>query len=308
MIGEWKRYKRITNLPESEFADQLYQCCERPLARLLLKENPNIIEEGEKALTEAIKKMAVLQVAVSVRRSKLLSTKQEPGQLFREFFANVRASASTCDYSVPCPHACCRENETIDYTSRVVKDILVAGIVDDDIRKDVLGHARLDSLTDKDIVAFVEEKEMAKNACDATGRSDVNGVSAYRKQSRENNRNSNNSNNSNNSSNNSNYSNNNNNNSNNNSNNSNSNNNNMNARQKLALKGTCSKCGSEINLYTRYRSGKMNKDPFQTCIACFRIDRDSPKSKGREIENSAVSNFIESMSYYDRHRADTDPL
>ena len=59
----------------------------------------------------------------------------------------------------------------------------------------------------------------------------------------------------------------------------------MNARQKLALKGTCSKCGSEINLYTRYRSGK-----------------------GREIENSGATNFIESMSYYDRHRADTDPL
>ena len=57
MLAEWKRYKRITNLPDSEFADQLFQCCERPLARLLLKENPDIIEEGEQALTEAIKNM-----------------------------------------------------------------------------------------------------------------------------------------------------------------------------------------------------------------------------------------------------------
>ena len=107
MIGEWKRYKRITKLLASEFADQLFQCCERPLARLLLKENPDFIEEGEQALTEAIKKMAVLQVAISVRRSKLLSTKQEPGQLFREFFANVPASASTCDYTIRCLSTCC---------------------------------------------------------------------------------------------------------------------------------------------------------------------------------------------------------
>lgn len=263
---EWKRYKRITKLPESEFADQLFQCCERPLARLLLKENPDIIEEGEKALTEAIKKMAVLQVAISVRRFKLLSTKQEPGQLFREFFANVRASASTCDYTVPCPHACCREKEHIDYTSRVVKDILVAGIVDNDIRQDVLGNPQLDSKIDKDIVKFVEEKEMAKNACKETSRADINAMSAYRKQSKDD------------------------------------------TKHKLALKGKCNKCGKEFNLYMRYRSGKVNKEPFPTCVECFRIEKDKPSNKGRVIENSALTNFIESMSSYDRDRAESDPL
>lgn len=261
---EWKRYKRITKLPESEFADQLFQCCERPLARLLLKENPDIIEEGETTLIEAIKKMAVLQVATSVRRFKLLSTKQEPGQLFREFFANVRASASTCEYTIPCPHTCCAQKEQIDYTSRVVKDILVAGIADNDIRKDILGHTQLDSITDKDIVKFVEEKEMAKNACNETNRSDVSAVSTYRKQSKDE------------------------------------------AKQKLALKSKCSKCGKEFNLYMRYHSGKINKEPFPTCIECFRVERDKPK-KGKVTESSAITNFIESMSSYDRDRAASDP-
>ena len=36
-LEEWKRFKRITDLPTDEVADQLIQCCERPLARLLLK-------------------------------------------------------------------------------------------------------------------------------------------------------------------------------------------------------------------------------------------------------------------------------
>ena len=65
------------------------------------------------------------------------------------------------------------------YTSKVVKDILVAGIADTDIRKDVLGHPNLDTMLDKDIVKFVEEKEMAKNAVSATSRSDVNAMSNY---------------------------------------------------------------------------------------------------------------------------------
>ena len=60
---EWKRFKRITDLHTSEIPDQLLQCCERPLSRLILKENPKITDEGEDALLEAIQKMAVLQVA-----------------------------------------------------------------------------------------------------------------------------------------------------------------------------------------------------------------------------------------------------
>ena len=41
----------------------------------------------------------------------------------------------------------------------VVKDILISGIEDSDIRKDVLAMPELDSRSDKDIVKFVEEKK-----------------------------------------------------------------------------------------------------------------------------------------------------
>ena len=273
-LEEWKRYKRITEPQTTEIPDQLILCCERSLARLIQKENPDIISEGEDALIEAIERMAVLQVAVSVRRSKLLSTRQEPGQLFREFYANVRATAATCEYSIPCPHPCCATRAHVNYTPRVVKDILIAGIADDEIRKDVLGISKLDTKTDKDIVQFVEEKEMARNACLSTSRSEVSGVSQYRKQSREESKNQP----------------------------------QNDTKQKLLLKGVCSKCGCEISLYTRYRSGKMNKDPFSQCLKCFRIERDKPENKTNESQNNAVSSFIESLSSFNRARADTDPL
>ena len=46
----------------------------------------------------------------------------------------------------------------------VIKDILVAGVVDSEIRKDVLGWSELDAKTDKEVVTFVEEKEIAQKA------------------------------------------------------------------------------------------------------------------------------------------------
>ena len=61
--AEWKRFKRCTHITPDEVADQLFQCCERSLGRLLIKENPRVIETGEAALLDAMKKMAVIKVA-----------------------------------------------------------------------------------------------------------------------------------------------------------------------------------------------------------------------------------------------------
>ena len=104
--SDWSRFKRSHDV-DDDLANQLFHCCVIPLRSLLIKENPNIIHEGEEALLNAMKQMAVLHVATSVRRANLLSTKQESGQTFRQFYANVRAAASTCGFSVRCPQTCC---------------------------------------------------------------------------------------------------------------------------------------------------------------------------------------------------------
>ena len=92
-LEEWLCFKRCTSIPEGSLADQLFQCCERELGRLIIKENPEVIDEGEDALLEAIKQMAVIQIATSVRRNNLLQSKQDSGESFREFYANVKAVA-----------------------------------------------------------------------------------------------------------------------------------------------------------------------------------------------------------------------
>ena len=139
---------------------------------------------------------------------------------------------------------------------------------------------------------LVEEKEVARNACNLS-RSDVGGVSAYRQQVRNPNHNQQlstqqqqqqqhqlyNS--------------------------SRDDSSTLSNSQKLSLKGTCSKCQVSIQLYTRFRSGKMNKEPFKTCAKCFKLDK-KQDSKG---ENNAVISYIESLAMLDndneRRRSET---
>ena len=54
-VEEWNRFKRCTTIPESSVADQLFQCCERSLGLLLIKENQEMISEVEERLLKAIK-------------------------------------------------------------------------------------------------------------------------------------------------------------------------------------------------------------------------------------------------------------
>ena len=226
-----------------------------------------MIAAGEKVLLEAMQKMAVIMVATSVRRANLLSQKQDHGQTCREFYANVRSSAATCDYKVACPHECCQDKPKIDYTPQVVKDVLIAGIADSDIRKDVLGWSELDSKADKEVVAFVEEKEIAKNAF--SNSSSTNAMSGYRRSERsgdhlaEGKRRSN------------------------------------SAppkldpeeRKKLSLTGKCPTCHAEFNLYIKFRSGNMNKEPFKLCQKCHKL----VKASGNPTETNAIMNFIASI-------------
>ena len=75
---------------------------------MIIKENPDIIEEGKQEFLGAIKEMALIKIATSVRRANLLAAKQDHGESFREFFTNVRANviaaALTCDFTVKCPN------------------------------------------------------------------------------------------------------------------------------------------------------------------------------------------------------------
>ena len=263
-MAEWTNFKHFTEIGDNPIPDQLYQCCDKNLAKLLIREQPDIVSRGEKDLLAAMKKLAVIHIATSVRRTNLLALKQKHGETFREFYANVKATAATCDFRVKCYHECCKDNCAINYTSNVVKDVLVAGIADADIRKDVLAWAELDLKDDKEVVAFVECKEMAQAAWSGEHTSGTTSgtavVSTYKKGSKPESESKS----------------------------------EQSTKQKLLLKGKCKKCNRDISLYKKFTSGRMNSTAFTLCRQCY-LEGNAQTSSikvAEAVSASAVESFF----------------
>ena len=58
----------------------------------------------------------------------------------------------------------CGKSNIVNYTNHIIRDVLIAGVYDTDIRRDVLGA---DGITDRpvnDVIALIEKRMMARDA------------------------------------------------------------------------------------------------------------------------------------------------
>ena len=118
---------------------------------------------SEVALLNAIKKLAVISTAESVRKTELLSMRQDYGQPVRSFVAKVKGKAQVSLFTKDCPAQQCQQQ--VDFTDDIVKYVVVAGIADEEIKKDVLGHADLDTRTLNDTVSLIESHVLRSRFC-----------------------------------------------------------------------------------------------------------------------------------------------
>ena len=102
-----------------------------------------------------MKAMAVIVVATGVDRAELVLLRQERDESFRSFTAHVRGKAETCAYSVQCA---CPVPTVVDFTEIVARNLLIAGIVDMDIRREILGTDTILERTVNDVITLVEGK------------------------------------------------------------------------------------------------------------------------------------------------------
>ena len=109
--------------------------------------------------------MAVIPVALGVVRSELLAMRQDPDEPFRTFAARVQEKAETCEFKTVYDGLCnnCDNayNGEVYYTDEVIRDVLLNGIADIDIRRDALSADDIQEKPVTDVIAFVENKETA---------------------------------------------------------------------------------------------------------------------------------------------------
>ena len=67
-----------------------------------------------------------------------------------------------CAFAKECSNDNC--SQIVDYTESIVKYVVISGIADEEIKKNVLGHADLDSKSLNNTISLIETKEMAARA------------------------------------------------------------------------------------------------------------------------------------------------
>jgi hypothetical protein len=177
-VRRWNLFKKCTSMKAEELQGQLFLCCDDELGNHLLKIDPLVTDSTESLILEAIKKLAVIPVAISVRRAELIQMQQSHGENIRSFYAKVKGKAATCVYTIRCS---CDPATDVDFTNLIIRDVVIAGLSDIDIRKEVLGLPELDNKNIVDVVAIIEGKEMARNAL--AGSASASLMSAFKKQS-----------------------------------------------------------------------------------------------------------------------------
>lgn len=158
-IRHWDVFCAGSRIGAAQAPFQLFQCAGPELGDSLLKANPNVASGSLTDLITAMRSLAVIPVATCVLRTELLQLHQERNETFRAFTARVRGKAKTCAYV-----AVCECGEDVDYTDHIIHDVLVNGIYDADIRRETLGTTDILNKPVNDMIALVENKEMARNA------------------------------------------------------------------------------------------------------------------------------------------------
>lgn len=173
-IRRWQTFKDGSDIDEASAPRQLLYCADEALGDIILRAEPNFTT---KSIADAISTMmsfAVVAVARSVLRSELAAMRQSADEPFRNFAAKVRGKAETCEFRVTCTTC----SETVYYTDEAIRDVLLNAIADDDIRREALGAAESLTKTVPNVIAFVEGKEIARDAHPTVT---VSAASSYRR-------------------------------------------------------------------------------------------------------------------------------
>jgi hypothetical protein len=159
----WDNFCRGSGIGASSASSQLFQCAADALGDALLKSDPTITSKPVNEVMAAMKLMAIIPVSRGVKRAELVAMQQSPVEAFRTFAARVRGKADTCAFLMHTTCECGVEN-TVNYTDETIRDVLLTGIADLDIRREALGVEGSLLPTTNDVIGFVEGREMARNA------------------------------------------------------------------------------------------------------------------------------------------------
>ena len=177
-LSRWGTYKRATKLSGLDVTVQMLECCDEELRKNLTRVHKNSVANmDESELLGAIKRLAVIEESTLVSRYKLHNLQQDIDEPIRSFVARIKGQAHICKLFVPCPE--CQFAE-VDFSDEIIKDVVTRGIVDEDIRLNLLGESN-QNMSLEDTISYIEAKESGKkSACRLLSRSSTTAATTSR--------------------------------------------------------------------------------------------------------------------------------
>ena len=159
----WETFRRGSQIQESEASTQLFECAGPELSELALKLEQDLTTKPVDEVMQTLHSLAVIPIARGIVRAELMRMEQSNDETFRTFAARVKGKAETCGLKFTMK--CSRDQLLMaDYTMETMRDVLLAGIADIDIRREALSCEDLQHRPLNELIAFVERREMPRNA------------------------------------------------------------------------------------------------------------------------------------------------
>ena len=158
--ARWDEYTEATKVTGKDRVIQLLECCEESLRKDLTRSaGGSLANKPEVDVMLAIKTLAIREENTMVARVELHDMRQDRDETIRSFGARIRGQANVCKYIIPCT-AC---NEEVSYTDEILRDVLIRGVADPEIRLDLLQDKNQDMVLEE-VFKFIEAKEAGKRS------------------------------------------------------------------------------------------------------------------------------------------------
>ena len=125
----------------------------------MLKSDAKLMLKPAKDVLANIKSIAMIKFILGARRAELMRLAQGYDEVFRTFAARVRGKTETCNFTTVCQYTA-----NTHYMENAIKDLMLAGISDIDIRRETLSTEDIFLWSVNEVIFFVESKEIGRNA------------------------------------------------------------------------------------------------------------------------------------------------
>ena len=156
-MSRWTAYKKGCGLAGEDAVDQLLECLAEPVREDHYRQFAGVEVADEKTTLDQIRQVAVRKANRAVIRERMGTTKQERGETARKFAGRVRALAVVSGLEVSCECG-----KKVSYVDETIKDKVIGGLADVEVKTAVLGHKEVNTWTLDEMMDYIEAKEAGK--------------------------------------------------------------------------------------------------------------------------------------------------